>query len=64
MKKIETIKAVTLIAAMLGIILFWVFGFKENMQLSATAFFAAGGFALIFLLALGIERLRIRHYCF
>ncbi len=64
MKKNEIVKAVTLITAMLGIILFWVFGFKSMMQLSATAFFVAGGSAFVFLLTLGIERLRKRHYCF
>ena len=61
MKKLEKIIMVALVVAMMGIIIFWVAGFKENYQLAAGGFITAGISAWIAIIAIGLKHLRYRH---
>ena len=63
MKKYEKIIMVALIVAMMGIIVFWVAGFNDLMQLAAGSFITAGVSSWIAIIAIGLKHLRYRHLC-
>lgn len=63
MKKLETIIMAMLFVAMMGIVVFWVAGFNDQMQLALGGFLTAGISAWIALIAIGLKRLRYRYLC-
>ena len=63
MKKIEKFIMAALIVAMMGVVVFWWAGFKENYQLAAGSFLTAGISAWIAIIAIGLKRLRYGHLC-
>lgn len=58
MKKLEKFIMAALIAAMCGIVVFWIAGFNENYQLAAGGFLAAGVSAWIAIIAIAVKRLK------
>lgn len=61
MKKLEKIIMVALVVAMVGIIVFWVAGFNDQMRLALGGFLAAGISSWIALIAIGLKSMRYRH---
>ena len=61
MKKLEKFIMAALVVAMMGIIVFWIAGFNDQMQLAAGGFITAGVSAWIALIAIGLKRLRYRN---
>lgn len=61
MKKLEKVIMVALVVAMMGIVIFWVAGFNDRMQLAAGGFLTAGISAWVALIAIGLKHLRYRH---
>lgn len=62
-KHFEIIWWVCVAMAALGIIVFWVAGFNDCMQLSEYAFFTAGIFAAVALLSKLIASVRRKNFC-
>ena len=63
MKKLEKIIIAALVVAMVGIIVFWVAGFNDQMQLALGGFLTAGVSAWIAIIAIAVKRLRYRNLC-
>ena len=63
MKKLEKIIIAALVAAMVGIVIFWVAGFNDKMQLAAGGFLTAGVSAWVAIIAIAVKRLRYRNLC-
>ena len=61
MKKIEKFIMAALIVAMVGIVIFWVAGFNDQMQLAAGGFWAAGVSSWVAIIAIGLKHLRYGH---
>ena len=61
MKKIEKIIMAMLIVAMMGIVVFWVAGFNDHIQLAAGGFITAGVSAWIAIIAIAVKRLKYGH---
>lgn len=60
MNKLEKTFMIGMVVAALGIVVFWVAGFYDRLDISAIAFFAAGIAAWIALIAGGLNHLRRR----
>ncbi len=58
MKKLEKIWWTAITIAELGIIAFWIFGFKECMTAAGISLHIAGVAAAIAFAALGVQRIR------
>lgn len=59
MTKLEKVWLVSLVIAMAGVVGFWFFGFRGNMDASAFSLFVLGGVgATVALCALGLQKLR------
>ncbi len=58
MKKLEKIIMAMLVVAMMGIVIFWVSGFKENYQLAAGGFLVAGVSSWVAIIAIVLKRFR------
>ena len=64
MKKAQIITAVALILSMIGIVVFWIAGFADKMLISKYAFYTAGIFAWIALIAIAIRKIKSKHYSY
>lgn len=60
MEKIEKIFWGLVTLAEVAIIVFWIAGMKNNIELAANCFFMAGAFAMLALGCLGLHALRKR----
>ena len=63
MKKLQIFAVMSIVIAAVGIIVFWIAGFCDKMELSKIALFTAGTFGWLFLAAKGIIALRKRNFC-
>jgi len=61
MAKLEKIWYAGVIVAALGIIAWWYFGFKDNMEAACVSFFVAGSAAAVALCSKGLHALRSRN---
>ena len=62
-RKLEIFAAVNLIAAMVGVIVFAIAGFNEQLEMSKHSLFVAGTAGWLFLITRGIINLRERNFC-